>query len=661
MLIQDLEELDRILDELEALARSDLETAEFLPIFLDRLRLTLDAIACAFVIPLGNSKWEPIASSGDFVNSDQLESLLTRLGTTDPSQSSASQSDKSVQMNVLRAAPDTTCVQWLTQAGLDYRWIAVPIKPSNPAKGCLLVSVNLAIPESSLSGIVEVVSAFAELLAIKQSSDLESFLDRDWRGLQQFCRQLAEAESIDEASLLLANRLAHILRCPRVTVATRSSSKSVAVRAVSGIPSISEKTPLIRQLRQFGQQALRDQRPFVVSPAEEPCATSDSVRPGLFPHAVCLPLGGEAWEGMAQTAIVIEYETCQGLRAGLGLLSELLPIVGLVWDQQCKWLRLPPMAKRLTTGSVTVTRTVAAIPKWLVSVGTIGLLAWCLCRPYPLMIQAAGFFEPARHRAVFASADGYVEELLVQDGEAVQSDTPLARLRAPDLEMLIERAEGEMRAAEEEANSVRIAINQLDPGSHDALESQSRLASKIEQVETRGESLRAQLKLLRQQQERLTLVSPMNGVVVAKDLWQNLYRRPVRRGDALFSVADLSGSWQLRLQVADRDFGYVRQHFGVSANQQWKEIEFAFDRSPAKRETAHIEWMAGNVENRHGEGSYVEVRATACATDSGALQAGAGVTAYFRCGQQPLWFIWCRPFIEAAQRRMWLGNGEKNT
>jgi hypothetical protein len=29
------------------------------------------------------------------------------------------------------------------------------------------------------------------------------------------------------------------------------------------------------------------------------------------------------------------------------------------------------------------------------------------------------------------------------------------------------------------------------------------------------------------------------------------------------------------------------------------------------------------------------------------------VHGFFDCGQQPLWFVWCRPLVEATQRRLW--------
>ncbi len=52
---------------------------------------------------------------------------------------------------------------------------------------------------------------------------------------------------------------------------------------------------------------------------------------------------------------------------------------------------------------------------------------------YPLTIEAPAFLGTSVKRAVFATADGYVDALLVEDGQQVEAGKPVARLRSPNL------------------------------------------------------------------------------------------------------------------------------------------------------------------------------------------------------------------------------------
>ena len=305
---------------------------------------------------------------------------------------------------------------------------------------------------------------------------------------------------------------------------------------------------------------------------------------------------------------------------------------------------------------------------WPLLIAALLLMAWALRLPYPLTIEAEGSYEPVISRAIYAADDGFVEELLVEDGEAVAAGDPLVRLRAPTLELRIEQVSGELRGVAEESSGIRIAINQLDPDAAEALSNQSRLASKIIELETKHEYLERQLEMLHTQRESLLLRAPIDGTVVARDLQRHLAARPVRRGDTLFSIVDLAGPWQIRVQVADRDAGYLRAHYAsyptadvadaaASARRTSdSSITFTLTSKPAERWSAQVRQIAEHVENRHGQGCYVDVRADVDAGQQAGTHAGAGVHAFFGCGSQPVWFVWSRPLLEAAQRKFWFRN-----
>ncbi len=190
----------------------------------------------------------------------------------------------------------------------------------------------------------------------------------------------------------------------------------------------------------------------------------------------------------------------------------------------------------------------------------------------------------------------------------------MAQLKSPALDLQIEELQGQLRSLGERRSGLRVALNQIDPSARDASIQQSRLSAEIAQLVAQEANVQNQIKLLSDERKKLALTSPISGIVVSRDLKQQLLMRPVRRGDALFTVVDLEGPWQLRVEVADRDTGYVRAHLGLpkteaSPTSQAQQFEFIFDSLPEKRFQAQVEWQADTVQNRLGEGCYLEVRA----------------------------------------------------
>ena len=62
---------------------------------------------------------------------------------------------------------------------------------------------------------------------------------------------------------------------------------------------------------------------------------------------------------------------------------------------------------------------------------------------------------------------------------------------------------------------------------------------------------------MRQQLAELEVHSPLAGVVITWDAERQLAGRPVKRGDSLLTVADLSGPWELLLDVPDGRAGPI--------------------------------------------------------------------------------------------------------
>lgn len=635
MFTEHVDNLDRMLDELEDLARSDLANSRFFATLTERLRLTIDARSTMLMLPIDGGNWIVIASSGEVHSSvqDELKRRLSECGNQPPT----------VLMGKLA----------------DCQWYATPVRPRNFSKGCL-VAVTAHIPESSTSGLLELLAAFSEIVALRQHAELEVFLDHCWDETQALCQQIGGTRSQEEASSLLANGLVSVLNAARVTVMSSRALGGPRVLSVSGIPRPDASSTVIQAIQRIGQELLKSGKPIL---RQQPYQRTADGRPlaEISPEGTFANLIGTQLESKigsrSPLLLAIEYQSYSDMIGSATKLPHLLPLVASTWEQHARWLKLPRFIRRLFVGSLQPWNYVAPLLKWSLAVLLVLAIVWALFRPTALTIEAEGALEPVTLRTIFANNDGTIEQLLVEDGSYVEVDQPLVQLRSPALELQIEQSEGDVRAIREEGKGIRIAINQLDSDAADVLSNQSRLAAKIEELDTREKNLEQQLELLYEQRARLVLRSPIAGRIVAKDLTQQLTRRPVRRGDALFSVADFEGAWQIRVHVPDRDSGYLLTHFSeqsADSRRLKSEIQYSLDSRPSNQSQARIEWISELVENRQGEGCFVEVRATVDPADSSGLHAGAGVHAFFDCGQHPTWFVWCRPLIEAAQRRLWL-------
>lgn len=266
------------------------------------------------------------------------------------------------------------------------------------------------------------------------------------------------------------------------------------------------------------------------------------------------------------------------------------------------------------------------------------------------MVEADGVYEPVNNRQVYATESGFIKQIFVVDGQQVKAGQTLVEIVAPELDREAERLGGERASVLEKVASLRVALNQLDPTDPKAAIEQTKLAAEIELQKQLIASLEKQLELLADQSARLTLTAPIDGRVVANDLQTRFREKPVQRGELLLKLADTEGPWQLRYQVDDRDLGHLL-HFYENTDSP-ATFDFTFDSQPSVKLGARVSSIAKQANfDPASQRNFVEVRAIAEESEF-EERPGVGVNARFQCGRRSAWFVWCRPLIEALQRRM---------
>lgn len=159
---------------------------------------------------------------------------------------------------------------------------------------------------------------------------------------------------------------------------------------------------------------------------------------------------------------------------------------------------------------------------------------------------------------VTLKTDGFVERLYVSTtGESVRQGQPMLTIYSPSLV-----------AAQEELLTAKRLASRVDPGAEEAWRSaqsmleaaRRRLAywdiseDQIERLETTGEVTKT-----------LTLVAPVNGIVLEKDVLEG---QRVMPGTRLYRIADLSDIW-VEGEVFEQDLQFIREgsraHIEVAA------------------------------------------------------------------------------------------------
>jgi multidrug efflux pump subunit AcrA (membrane-fusion protein) len=476
-------------------------------------------------------------------------------------------------------------------------------------------------------------------------------------------------------SYRIVNESRRLLGCDRVTLLVPKSGH-YRVSAVSGVSVVDRRSNAIRATERLTQAAVVMSRPLIL-PSEEPLPPQiqepldDYLDESGVMSALLMPLYAaddqadavEASEldpltsaGQVIAVMVIEYFSGHiPMSIGPAMKSvageAALSLRNSMEHQQVFGLRLWKSVGRMLQSF----RRPLVTGLLLLAVGL--LLASMICQIEHYVI-ATGNVEPKVRRDVFATVDGIVKELQVQDGQRVKMGDPLLELENAELDSRAESLAGEIQTASKRLVSiqaVRLSLS-ADPSQS------SRLALEERQLESELANLRAQQEIVRAQQKELLITSPIDGTVIAWQLHRRLNERPVARGNLLVSVADHNGPWSLRLKVPDRDSGPV---LASVKSQPELPVRFAVATQPRASYAATLESIAtaarldelgehvidatalvsGDV---HAEPDQDELD-TFVAAD---MRVGADVTAKIACGNRSVLRSWFGDVFDFVHRNI---------
>jgi hypothetical protein len=146
------------------------------------------------------------------------------------------------------------------------------------------------------------------------------------------------------------------------------------------------------------------------------------------------------------------------------------------------------------------------------------------------------------------------------------------------------------------------------------------------------------LELLKQKQQKLTVVSPVDGIITTWDFERELLSRPVKPGDSLLTIANDNGPWELELDAPEDRAGYIMKHRLENPEMP---VTYHLATEPGGTYEGVVVDVHESAEVHGEEGSTVLVRVQVDKNQHpDLLLPGAGVKARLYCGRSSVgWWL----------------------
>ncbi len=656
------QELEEVLASLGQLARSPIDPEQFYEQVLVECVRALSAVGGAAWLRASNGALRPVAHvnwpgtriAADVEARRAHEALLSSVAMSGHAVSSdAGILIAPVQMPVNNPATDATLT---TVAILEI----TPRADASPA--------TVRGFEQFLTAVCDLAAeyhAFRELARLRQN---ENYRDE----LVRLSTLVHRSIELTPTAYAVANEGRRVIGCDRLSVLA-TIGRRPRLLATSGTSHVERRSGAARRMEQLAE---------LVRPTAEPAWYADGQSDALPPIAEALEAHAE--ESHARHVAVVPLARPGELASASGenkhaphhdkpsfvLIAEqfdartgnltperLLEVAELsatalynaleVDQLPFRWLLRPlAEAKRQVANHVARSTAIATL--------IAGVIAALVLVPADFTIEATGTLEPAVRQDVFAPRSGLVDEVLVSQGADVTAGQPLVQLRDPSLELDLKRVHGEMETVRRQLEAARATKTSRDVRDESAVELY-RLSASEREFEQQLANLQSELTLLDQERENLVVRSPIAGRVLTWDLAGRLNARPVERGEALVTVADLSADWQLELAVADDRIGHV---LAAQSAEQSEALPVRFRlRSADAPNTGHVETigMTASVDTKDAAAARPTVEVVVAfdkneLTEAAQRELRPGVTARAEidCGRRALGYVWLHDLWDAA-------------
>ncbi len=661
---QTKQQIRSLVNEIAQLSKSNLSPEEFYGEFLPRVVSALAAI--------GGAVWT-LEDQGRLALQYQINLQQTKLRENEEA---LMQHGRLLHKTI--ASGETILVPPHSGAGdsgeaanpTDFLLVLGPLKTELETIGIVEVFQRPDSGPNTQKGYLRFLKQMTELAGdFFKSRQLRHFGDRQvlWSQLEEFTRVIHTSLDPRETAYMIANEGRRLIECDRVSVAIRRGNKC-RIEAVSGQDLFDKRSNTVRLLGELATAVVASEEPMwysgdtsnmapqVEDAVQEYVDDSHSKTVAVLP---LFPPGNEEEEDdpdkredspapigaliveqiedaripqrMIQRVDVVAKHSATALNNSLEHNSLfLMPVWRTIGKQ--KWIL------RARTLPKTIAIAVAVV---------VVIVALCVV-PYPFKAQCTGNLEPVERGRVFAEISGNVVEIPVTHGTKVVAPRPdqgiegtlLAKLESDNLELEIEKNQGQLEEAIEQLASIdaKLASRIVDPNERKQREGER------EQLLARRKSLELQAALYQKQQESLLVRSPIDGEVITWELEERLRNRPVERGNLLMEVVNPKGDWKLELRMPEKRMGHIDRYLRKLQQDDPKAslpVEFILATHPNRPYHGRVVEINERAEVRNEDGVSVLIKVEFDDKEElpEHLRPGAEVSAKIMCGYMPVGYV----------------------
>lgn len=658
---QALQEIDDLLEELTRLTRSVSSPRAFHAELLDRAVRALAASGGAFWTPDAGGLLQPEVRV-DPAGTQLVDRLRACAGHAELLEAVLRVGEPRLVLPGSAAGSDGRTANPTDQLLLV---CPVVVESSPTPIGVLEVAQRSGGSPATQQGYLRLVAALCDLAAdFHQQRLLRTWQDRAARAgsTEQFAERVHATLETTAVAAAIANEGRRLVQCDRVSVAVlpRGSCRLVAV---SGQEQIDRRANIVRRLESLTKAVVSAGEPFW-----------HGERTGPLPPQISGPLHAYLDEAHPQVLAILPLPVAAGdvrgdepAPSGALIVERFAgPVVDDPFRERVAWVarqgglalanaleheRLPFFSllhalqkTRWLTRARQLPRTLLAL--LLLAAAALGLIFI----PADFDVSGRGALQPELRREIFAGGDGIVAEVRVDHGSPCKPGETLVVLTRSQLDFEMSRVLGEVQTARQRLAGVQAARLELTPQTAADREKYNRLSADEEELKELLTNLAQQQGVLRLQQEELQAKSPIDGQVITWNVRELLEARPVQRGQALLTVADLAGPWVLEVEVPDDHISHIlaaRQEQGPELP-----VSFMLATAPGATYTGQVEKVGLATELRPGEAAHVLVTVRFDRNQVPQLRPGATVVPRIHCGRRALGYVWFHGLIEAVQKHV---------
>lgn len=521
--------------------------------------------------------------------------------------------------------------------------------------------------------MADLAGDFLKTQNLKQLRDCQAL----WQQVEQFVLAVHRSLELAPTAYAIANEGRRIVGCERVSLVLWKRGRC-EVLAVSGLDSLDRRAAQVKRLAELARCVLKAREPlwYTHNSGDVPPQIEAHLQAyldqsharllGVIPLTIA-PASSDkpvrASELPLLGALVVEQLSDDRPASDLATRAALVAqhsSSALAAVQSHQSVFLLPLWKAI--GNLGVITSLRALPKTAAALLVLaGIMAALVFVPADFEVAARGKLQPAERREVFAQMAGVVDALHVRHGDFVQTQQELMQLSSHDLEEELTALLGEQSTLSEQQAAAQRALldNRNNQGSRLSTADENRLNAELLELNQRLRNLDRELGLFREKQKQLKVLSPTTGHVVTWKVEQLLLHRPVERGQALLSIADPSGPWELELYVPERRLKHLsaaRQLSPHKTTRQPLEVTFTLASHPGQTFRGQVVEVEQTAQVRGEEGNTILVRVQVDKSQLPELHDQVTVTGKLYCGQRPLGFVWFVDLLETVQTKVlfWL-------